>query len=41
MSAGELMVGADLAMYEVKEAGRNQFAVYQADGDRQPRIRRR
>jgi diguanylate cyclase (GGDEF)-like protein/PAS domain S-box-containing protein len=39
VSGGELMVGADLAMYEAKEAGRNQFAVYQADGDRQPRIR--
>jgi diguanylate cyclase (GGDEF)-like protein/PAS domain S-box-containing protein len=37
--AGELMVGADLAMYEAKEAGRDQFAVYQADGARQPRIR--
>jgi diguanylate cyclase (GGDEF)-like protein/PAS domain S-box-containing protein len=39
MSGGELMVGADLAMYEAKEAGRNQFAVYQADSARQPRIR--
>jgi diguanylate cyclase (GGDEF)-like protein/PAS domain S-box-containing protein len=39
VSGGELMVGADLAMYEAKEAGRNQFAVYQADSDRQPRIR--
>ncbi len=39
VSSGELMVGADLAMYEAKEAGRNQFAVYRADGDRQPRIR--
>jgi diguanylate cyclase (GGDEF)-like protein/PAS domain S-box-containing protein len=39
VSSGELMVGADLAMYEAKEAGRDQFAVYQADGNRQPRIR--
>ncbi len=39
VSGGELMVGADLAMYEAKEAGRNQFAVYRTDGDRQPRIR--
>ncbi len=39
VSSGELMVGADLAMYEAKEAGRNQFAVYAADGGRQPRIR--
>jgi diguanylate cyclase (GGDEF)-like protein/PAS domain S-box-containing protein len=38
-TSGELMVSADLAMYEAKEAGRNQFAVYHADGDRQPRIR--
>jgi diguanylate cyclase (GGDEF)-like protein/PAS domain S-box-containing protein len=37
--SGELMVSADLAMYEAKEAGRNQFAVYHADGARQPRIR--
>ena len=39
VSGGELMVSADLAMYEAKEAGRNQFAVYQADSKRQPRIR--
>ena len=39
VSSGELMVGADLAMYEAKEAGRNQFAVYEAEGSRQPRIR--
>jgi diguanylate cyclase (GGDEF)-like protein/PAS domain S-box-containing protein len=38
-SSGELMVGADLAMYEAKEAGRNQLAVYETDGSRQPRIR--
>ena len=37
---GELMVGADLAMYEAKEAGRDQFAVYRAGDDtRRPRVR--
>jgi diguanylate cyclase (GGDEF)-like protein/PAS domain S-box-containing protein len=38
-TSGELMVSADMAMYEAKEAGRNQFAVYHADAKRRPRIR--
>jgi diguanylate cyclase (GGDEF)-like protein/PAS domain S-box-containing protein len=36
---GELMAGADLALYAAKAAGRDQFAVYDAGDGRQPRIR--
>jgi diguanylate cyclase (GGDEF)-like protein/PAS domain S-box-containing protein len=37
----ELLINADLAMYEAKEAGRDRFAVYAADRDEPPRIQAR
>jgi diguanylate cyclase (GGDEF)-like protein/PAS domain S-box-containing protein len=37
LSAAELLAGADLAMYEAKQAGRNRFALYNAGrGRREP-----
>jgi diguanylate cyclase (GGDEF)-like protein/PAS domain S-box-containing protein len=38
LTAEEIMVNADLAMYEAKENGRNRYAHYRTDEDQRPRI---
>jgi diguanylate cyclase (GGDEF)-like protein/PAS domain S-box-containing protein len=41
-SADDLVVNADLAMYDAKEAGRDRWALYaDGDGDEQPRMKAR
>jgi diguanylate cyclase (GGDEF)-like protein/PAS domain S-box-containing protein len=39
LSADEMLVNADLAMYEAKEAGRNRYSLYSRDGYVIPRIK--
>ena len=36
-----MLVNADLAMYEAKEAGRDRYAVYAADRHEPPRVQAR
>ncbi|MBS1860547.1 MAG: EAL domain-containing protein [Actinobacteria bacterium] len=41
LTAADVIVDADLAMYEAKEAGRDTFAFFEPDGRHDPRIRSR
>ena len=41
LSGEELLIEADLAMYEAKEAGRDRFSIVSPDGERPDRIRDR
>jgi EAL domain-containing protein (putative c-di-GMP-specific phosphodiesterase class I) len=41
LAGTEMLVSADLAMYEAKEAGRDRFAVYTTGRDAQPRVETR
>lgn len=41
LSADQVLVNADLAMYDAKEAGRNQVAPYRRNGFRRPKIESR
>jgi diguanylate cyclase (GGDEF)-like protein/PAS domain S-box-containing protein len=41
LTGEEIMVNADLAMYEAKENGRNRYAQYSTDEDERPRIESR
>jgi diguanylate cyclase (GGDEF)-like protein/PAS domain S-box-containing protein len=40
-NSDELLTNADLAMYDAKEAGRDQYALYGADSEDEPRLRAR
>jgi diguanylate cyclase (GGDEF)-like protein/PAS domain S-box-containing protein len=37
----EILINADLAMYEAKDAGRNGYAVHSPDGDARPQVQER
>ena len=41
LTGEEVLVNADLAMYDAKEAGRDQLAAYATDGDEGPRLQAR